>query len=270
MKSQVTKHSARLFPIQPVALGVFVLLLTACASASVGNSGIGPMSPLLKVRMAIDATLPPYESPSADPQVFVGFDIEVMQAIAARAGLQIEFYNVGAASLISFVQRCQVDGGISLIPITPSLAQSVQFSNPYYSAPQVIVVKKGNRVITDKSKLAGMRVGVQTSARSEQAVGEIPMAQTESYPSAFLALQDLTLGEIDAVIADQPRALSQVRIKSNNLKIVDTELGQVDYGIALCKDRGELLDRINTGLAAIQADGTLKRLKQKWIVETNP
>ncbi len=77
-------------------------------------------------------------------------------------------------------------------------------------------------------------------------------------------------GSIDAIIADKPRALSYMRIKPNNLKTVGDEFGTVQYGIAVCKDRAELLQQINSGLKAIAADGTLDRITQKWINKNSP
>lgn len=221
----------------------------------------------VKVTFGTDATFPPYESVDMNTKELVGFDIELMKAIAARASLQVEFVNVSYTPLMGGIARCQFDGGISAIPVSDGANQPITLSEPYFSAGQVVVVKKGNLAITGRDQLAGMVVGSQKGTPGAAEIGKIAGAQFKSYDSFNLAFDDLIRGLIDAVVADNPLALSYVSVRPYNLKIVGDEFAAESYAIALCNQRAELVKRINDGIAGVKADGTLNSLVQKWIVK---
>jgi len=235
-------------------------LLAACAP--------GPAT--MQVRIGTTADLPPFEWIDTNSRQLTGFDIEVMNAVAARANLRVEYGRIDQAPLLAGITDCRYDGGISAIEITDALKQQVTFSTPYYTTGQVVVVKKGNLVIAGRDSLNGMTVGAAQGSIAEAEVQKIPGARLQSYATADLALQDLTAGLIDAVITDLPQALGYVNVPANNLKTVGNLFDTADLGIALCKQRPELLQRINTALASLKADGTLDRIRQKWLAVTTP
>jgi polar amino acid transport system substrate-binding protein len=244
--------------------------LLALLLVSLVGAACGPQTPASapKVRVGVDATLPPFETLDPATNNPVGFDIDLIQAIARKTGLNIELVNKDASQVIAMVGQCQLDAGISAIAISAALEQKMDFSDPYYTTSQVLVVKKGNIVITGLDTLTGMLVGTQAGTPSEIEAGKQPGVQVQVYPSFYLAIQDLITGYTDAVIADRPHALVDVNKKPNNLKIVGDAFGSVNYGIAVCKQQAALLGSLNTGLAALKADGTLDRLIQKWITSS--
>ncbi|MBI5304759.1 MAG: transporter substrate-binding domain-containing protein [Chloroflexi bacterium] len=246
------------------------MCLTACSGQSAPTQSLNLQAALQsKLRIGVDANYPSFVIVDPNNVGFVGFDIEVMKAIAAKSGLDIEFVNVGPNQLTTYIGRCQLDVGISAVAITDQLKQQMLFSDPYYTTGQVIVVKKGNITITSRSTLASMAVGTQAKTLSASEIGNIAGVRLIAYPSYDVAFQSLIPGYIDAVIADKPRALGYVKIKSNNLKIVGEEFGSVNLGIAICRTRADLATKINTGLAAVKADGTINRLAQKWLDKSN-
>jgi polar amino acid transport system substrate-binding protein len=140
------------------------------------------------------------------------------------------------------------------------------FSDPYLNVGQVIVVvKMGNIVIGGWDSLAGMAVGVLNGSPSASAVQNMPNINMVAYPTYSATFKDLINGSIDAVVASKPRALSYTSIPANKLKIVSDEFGTEDYGIAICPQDAELAQKINDGLAAIKADGTLDKLTRNWL-----
>lgn len=251
-----------------IVMLVISIFLTACGVSVSPTQTLTPdaSSALPKIRIGLDPSLPPFEMLDATNNKPAGFDIELMKAIAARAGFNVEFVKVAYNQIITVVGQCQIDGGISAIPIMDELKQQVDFSDPYYTTGQVVVVKTGNITITGLNTLSGSIVGTQAGTLSEIELGKIAGVQPQPYVSFSFAFQNLIDGYIDAVIADKPRALSYVAIKPNNLKIVGEEFASVNYGIAVCKDRAGLVQKINDALASITADGTLKKLTQKWII----
>jgi ABC-type amino acid transport substrate-binding protein len=235
------------------------LLVTACASSN--STGAGQSK---KIRIGLGASLPPFGSFDSNKKEFVGFDIEVFQAIAAKSGLDFEFVSV-ENNLPTLIASCQLQAGISALTSTNLLEQQMTFSEVYYTARYWVVVKSGNITISGREQLSGMKVGTQAGTASEDEIDKIPEIQRKSYETLNLAFQDLIAGYLDAVIADQPHALSYVAVKRNNLKQVGEAFGSIDFRIAVCKNQADLLKQINTGLSAIKTDGTLDRLTKKWL-----
>ncbi len=216
------------------------------------------------IRVGTDATNAPFESVDANNKI-VGFDAELIQAIANRSDLNVQMVNVSLSRLITGIAKCEYEGAISMLTIDPALKNQISFSEPYLTFGQVVVVKKGNIIIKGRDTMSGMVVGTQTGTISASEAGLITGVQVKFYDTYDLAFQDLVNGYIDAVVAGYPRALSYVNIKANNLKLVGDEFGSESFVIAICKQRADLLAKINEGLAAVKKDGTLDKLKQKWL-----
>ena len=270
------------FSASVLVLYLSVIFLAAC-SASVKSAAtptpttsvvsITP-TPLagytpMKVVIGLDASYPPFESVDYDNRKIVGFDVDLMDAIAARVGLDVEYSNVNYNLLLGQIAQCQVDGGISAITIADDLKQQMNFSDPYYNSSLVVAVKKGNVTIPGPEGLAGMTVGSQSGTPGEIEIQKMPETQYTPYDNFDLAYEDLIAGMIDAIVSDKAEALSYVNIKAANLKIAGGEFAVENYGIAVCNQKAELLDRINVGLASVKADGTLDRLVDKWITNSN-
>jgi ABC-type amino acid transport substrate-binding protein len=241
--------------------------LTACIGSTgravtpaATDKGLAPG----QIKIGTDATLAPFETLEMSNNTLGGFDIELIKAVAGKAGLDIVFFNVPSNIVLAGVAQCRYDLGISTIPITDQLSQYMLFSTPYYSAGHVVVVKKGNIFISGREKLAGMTVGVANGSTAATEILNIPGAIAKVYDNSSLAFQDLINGYIDAVIEDLPHALGYVNIKANNLKIVGEAFAEVQFGIAVCKKRPDLLQKINDGLAAIDSEGVSAKLAKKW------
>jgi polar amino acid transport system substrate-binding protein len=244
------------------------VLLVACGGKATSTNGLSNADAApsqAKVRIGAEAILPPFETINTTTKELSGFDIDLMKAIATRAGLNIVLVNVGKDQLLSGVLNCGYDAGISAISMTDELRQQLVFSDPYLSVAQALVVQKGNITITGPDQLPGMTLGTQRGSSVANEAQNIPGAQLAIYPSFDLAFQDLLNGNIDAVLAGGPRATSYVSVPSNRLKIVGGEFGTENYGIAVCKQNQDLLTKINEGLAAVTADSTLDTLTRKWL-----
>ncbi len=252
-------------------IAVLVLLgaLAACSAPSnpVVETVLDPAIPGSIIRIGLDPSLPPFESVNANGEP-VGFDIDLIKQIGARVGFKVGFVKTELNQVYDLVGGCRVDAAISAIPINKELTLRMDFSDAYYTTGQMIVVKKGNIKITGRDALAGMTVGTPAGTLSALATREIPGALPKPNGTVYASFQDLVTGSIDAVIIDKPRAQSYVKIKPNNLKTVGSEFGTVQYGIAVCKERGALLKQINDSLKILRADGTLSRLTQNWITSS--
>ncbi|MCS7011530.1 MAG: basic amino acid ABC transporter substrate-binding protein [Anaerolineales bacterium] len=239
-------------------------ILTALILASLALAGCAPSAE--KITVATDATWPPFEYVDPTTQEIIGFDIDLIKAIAENQGLEIEIVNVPWDSLLAGMAQCQYDIAISAMTITEERKQSFNFSDPYFAAGQIVTVQASNTDIKSKNDLAGKTVGVQLGTTGDIEAQKIAGATVKNYDDIGLAFQDLINGQIDAVIADNPLALGYVGKNPDKLKVVGEVFTDEYYGIAVCKNKTELLEKINAGLAAVKAQGLLEELTQKWIV----
>ena len=95
-----------------------------------------------KVTVATDATFPPFETVDEATKELTGFDVELMNAVAEAAGMEIEWVNTPFDSVIAGVSECQYDMAIAAITITDDRKAAMLFSDPYVDAGQIVVVRK--------------------------------------------------------------------------------------------------------------------------------
>jgi len=218
-----------------------------------------------KIRVATDATWPPFEYVDEETMEIVGFDIDLMTAIAEKEGLEIEFINVAWDPLLAGIAQCQYDAAISSISILPERVGKMLFSDPYFEAGQLVAVRIDNTDIADKDDLGGKVVGAQIGTTGSFEVDKIAGATLKTYDDIGLAFQDLMNGQIDAVVADNPLALGYVGKNPDKLKNAGGVFTEENYGIAVAKGKTELLEKINKGLRVVKAAGLIEQLSQKWL-----
>jgi polar amino acid transport system substrate-binding protein len=236
-----------------MVLALCGLVLTGCATKAE------------KVVIATDATWPPFESVNEQTKQIEGFDIDLMTAIAEKAGLKIEFVNVSWDPLLAGIAQCQYDAAISAMTITEERKKQFLFSDPYFEAGQIVTVRLDNTTIANKDALSGKVAGAQIGTTGSFEVEKIQGATLKTYDDIGLAFQDLMNGQIDAVVADNPLALGYVGKYPDKLKTVGEVFTEEDYGIAVCKTKGDLLTKINAGLKAVKGEGLIETLVEKWL-----
>lgn len=235
-----------------VAVGV---LLVGC------TGGGGPD----KIRVATDATWAPFEYVDTETNEIVGFDIDLFDAIADRADLDVEYVNVDWDALLAGMAEGTYDAAISSITIKPDRLAEMNFSIPYMVAGQIITTLKSNTDITGPETLAGKRVGVQTGTTGDDYAQSINGSIVVGYDDIPLAFVALMTNQIDAVICDDPVAYGYVD-KYDTLKTVGEPLTTEEYGIAVPKGKEDLLEKINTALEELLDEGIIEELTQEWLV----
>jgi len=243
----------RLFWYILLGLLLFSLVLSGC--------GQKPSA----IRVATDATWPPFEYVNEQTKEIEGFDIDLLTAIAEKVGLEIEFINVGWDPLLAGVAQCQYDAAISSITITEERQKQMLFSDPYFEAGQIVTVRIDNTDITNKDALVGKVAGAQIGTTGSFEVEKIQGATLKTYDDIGLAYQDLINGQIDAVVADNPLALGYVGKNPDKLKTVGDVFTEETYGIAVCKTKEDLLAKINEGLKRVKEEGLIEKLVEKWL-----
>lgn len=238
------------------------LVLTALIVASLVLPACGPAGGDVYT-VAMDATWPPFEYTDEDGAI-IGFDVDLINAIAAEEGFEIEIVNVAWDPLLAGMATCQYDLAASAMTITEERAKSFNFSDPYFAAGQLVAVQFDNTEINGKDDLAGKTIGVQLGTTGDIEAQTIEGATVKSYDQITLAFLDLMNGQVDAIIADNTLVYEYVNQNPDELKYVGDVFTAEMFGIAVCKDETELLEMINSGLAAIKAQGVLDELTAKW------
>lgn len=218
-----------------------------------------------KIRVATNATYPPFTYVDEQTGQIVGFDIDLMNAIAKKENLEIEFINVAFKPLLEDMAQGKYDAAISAISITEERKKDMLFSDPYFVAGHVVTVRKDNTSITDKDSLTDKVVGVEIGSTSAVYVGEMAGVTIKAYVEYGPAFNDLMNGVIDAVVSDNTIALNYVTKNPDKLRIAGEPFTQENYGIAVAKNKTELLAKINAGLKAAKSEGLIEKLSQKWL-----
>jgi len=238
---------------------------TASPAASAAASAPAPAKKVYVV--GTDAAYAPFESQNEKAEI-VGFDIDVVKAVADKAGLEVKFVNTPWEGIFNTLQQGDRDLLVSAITITDERKQSMDFTAPYFDAQQLIAVK-GNSKVAKFDDLKKLKVGVQTGTTGDEAVSKL-LGKTNTnikrFESTPLALKELEAGGVDAVVADNGVVINYL---ANNTTakfkaVADKSFQPEQYGIAVKKGNTELLEKLNKGLADIKADGTYDKVYAKY------
>ena len=155
------------------------------------------------VRIAMDATYPPFESLDPSGQI-VGFDKDIADALCERMKVKCEFANQAWDGIIPGLLANKYDAILSSMSITEERKQQIDFSDKIYNTPPAIAVPKDSTLkgVTPED-LAGITIGAQTSTtHANYAQEKFPEAELKIYPSPDEYKLDLANGRLDAAIDD--------------------------------------------------------------------
>ncbi|MEX8517013.1 MAG: basic amino acid ABC transporter substrate-binding protein [Leptothrix sp. (in: b-proteobacteria)] len=251
------------------------LALVACgkkedaAPAAAAASAVASAPPPAKVYVVgTDAAYAPFESQN-DKGEIVGFDIDVVSAIAKKAGIEVKFVNTPWEGIFNAVAQGDRDLLVSAITITDERKQTLDFTSPYFDAQQLIAVKADSK-IAKFADLKKLKVGVQTGTTGDEVVSKLlgkTSTSVKRFESTPLALKELESGGVDAVVADNGVVIHYVANNAGSkFKTVSdsTSFAPEQYGIAVKKGNAELLEKLNKGLAEVKADGSYDAIYTKY------
>ena len=164
----------------------------------------------------------------------------------------------------------QFDFDVNQISITEKRQKAVDFSAPYFTAPQALVVPKGSKLTDAKSlaDVASARIGVQVGTTSFDAVEEV--IKPENDPKIFNNSTDvvtaLKQGQVDGVVVDLPTAFYVTAAQVEGSKIVGQfeAPGGDKWGALLAKD-SPLTDCVSKAITTLDSSGELKKIYEEWL-----
>lgn len=264
------KKSRLMLLMSALAVVAAMVLVAGCSSdddsSSTSSSGSGDVSSELitsgTLTVGSDIPYPPFEFGQAPD--YKGFDIDLVNAIAAELDLTTDIQDTSFDTIFTDVAQGKFDMVASASTITPERQQTVNFSNPYYDSAQALVVPSGSD-IESVEDLAGKTVGAQNGTTGlDYAKTETDASRVQGYPNGPAAIAAVKNGQVDATIIDQPVAQDAVDKGQTGFDIATViPTGEV-YGFAFSKDSPNLLAAVNEALTTLKDNGELNKIYNEW------
>jgi polar amino acid transport system substrate-binding protein len=238
----------------------------APAAATEAPAAAAPAPAAKVLVVGTDAAYAPFESQAANGDI-EGFDVDVVKAVAAKAGMEVKFVNTPWEGIFKTLDTGERDMVVSAVTITDERKQTMDFSAPYFDAFQLIAVKEGSKV-AKFDDLKTLKVGVQTGTTGDEVVQKLlgkTNANIKRFESTPLALKELEAGGVNAVVADNGVVLHYIQ---NNpgakfKSVSDASFTPEQYGMAIKKGNTELQTKLNDAITAIKADGSYDAIHMK-------
>ena len=211
------------------------------AAAALALMVVGTQAGAETLRVGSETVYPPFEFLDSNSGKYVGFDIDLIDEVAKRAGFEPQILSMGLDGLIPALMSGSIDVAVSALTITPERAAKVDFTKPYYESGLSIMARK------DDASIKGAKIRTFNSA------GE-----------AFLELNNKGR---EAIVNDKPvneYFLTQKASANLNLREVPGVLKAENYGFAIRKGDDKLSARLDKVLDEIRADGTYDKIYAKW------
>ncbi|WP_028803348.1 transporter substrate-binding domain-containing protein [Streptomyces sp. 142MFCol3.1] len=247
-----------------------LLLVAGCSSDGKDGGGTAKGVPVVKTGKLTTCThlpYPPFQS-EIDGKV-QGFDVSLIDLVAKDLGVKqtivdtpFENFKTGA-----FLNSGQCDLAAAGMTITEERKKNVDFSDPYFDATQAVLVDKKSGVdsLADV-KAKGKKLGAQAQTTGEEYAKKQGFDPV-SFESSDAVINGLRTGQVQAVVIDYPVVQGWLKDKAtaDAFKVVDNLNTGEQYGFTVKKGNTKLVDALNKAIKDAKADGTYKKLYEKWI-----
>ena len=254
---------------------VLALGISGCGTSASGGSAKKAESQKMtlvnkgKLTVVSDLANPPFDY--MEGQTKKGFEVELMQELAKKMGLECEYLNpMKFDSIIPTIkQGGKADVGASNFTITKERQKEIDFTNAYIDSNQGLVTAKGvaDQVGADTKTLdnASSTIAVQAGTTGESWVKEnLPDATVVSLDDPIAALSGVSTGLYKAAVADLPVMQYECKNSYTDLAVAKEIPTGEQYGIVVSKENPALTKALNKALKQCRKDGTLSKLELKW------
>lgn len=235
--------------VKSLLMGALVLSLSVSAMAKD------------KIFVGTNAEFPPFEY--LEKGEVTGFDIELVNEIGKVMDADVKVLDMSFDGLLPALQMKKVDLVIAGMTATEERKKTVSFTQPYYTASQVIIVKEGNNSIKSFDDLKGKKVAVMLGFTGDTIVSEIEGVNVERFNAAYAGIMALQADKVEAVVLDSEPAKNYVK-QNQGLVLAEADAEQEEYAIALRKNDKALLEKVEKALAELKANGTYDALIKKY------
>lgn len=221
--------------------------------------------------IAMDTVFRPFEYTDENGE-FVGIDVDIIKAVAANQGFNIDIQSLGWDAAVTAVQAGQADALLAGASITDERkANGWIFSDSYYDSYQVFAAKADSG-IESLDDLKGKTIAVKNAtagANYAESLKDEYGFKIDTYEDSPTMYQAVVLGQADACVEDKPIMADNIKTGGLDLTIVESTASEVaPYGLAIMnKDNQEFLDMFNKGLQEIKDNGTYDEILNKYLGE---
>ena len=245
---------------------IYKILLLTLAVLSMSGCDNSPSGKTYLV--ATDATLVPMSFMSVGNDI-IGFEPDLMRALAKEAGINIRIINVEWAGLFGGLITKKFDMVVSSVTVLEERKARMAFSEPYLKSGLALVIRKNQEGINSfaDAKNNNFLIGAQIGTTAYFFLEKDPGIHKKGYQMYGHAVADLINGKIDAVLGESTGTLfykNKHKPLFEKIKMVGEIMTNEHYAIVLHKEDTVLLTQVNSALQKILKDGTLARLHKKW------
>lgn len=233
-----------------------LISITSCSKKSSSNFVLG-----------LDDSFPPLGFRDENNQI-VGYDIDLAHEVANRLGKTLVCQPIDWAAKEQELNTGKIDCIWSGFTMSEERVNAMAFTKPYLDNAQVAVVRKdsGFKTLADLKDLV---IGVQAESSAVDAINDNQEFKNSvkkiiEFKENITALNDLGIGQVDAVIMDSVVANYSISQTGKDFVVLDEILAHEEYGIAFKKDNTELRDKVQNALNEMEADGTVAKISEKW------
>lgn len=234
-----------------------------CGSEPAKEKGETPI-----LHAATHANWNPFEY--LDKGEITGFDIDLIRAMAEKAGYQIEITDTGWEAIFEQIRQGQTDLAISGITITKDREQGYAFSRPYFVSRQAILTADP-AVNSAKDLAGGKTIAVQNGSTGQEAMEKLLGKNAPALKKTPMSIQMLVGGQADAIVGDATSVSSIARqYPDQHFRIVydDSAFTPEFFGIMYPKNGDPAIrEKLDAALAALIKDGTYAKIYSKWFHE---
>ena len=227
--------------------------------------------PSNRIIIGHEDTFPPMEFRTPLGEL-VGYDIDLAQEAFKRMGVEFEYKLLDWSKKDDALLRDKtIDMIWSGLDITEERRQLYGFSEPYLDNRQIIVVTVDSP-IRAKADLSNKVVGIQNGASTVPVIERYsgsagPVAKIQPFPEAAQAMTAMLEHKVDAVVMDETQGRYYISRSPGKFRLLTEDFGTSEFGVAMRKEDTELIRKVNQALADMQADGTERRIYNKWFGE---
>ena len=199
---------------------------------------------------------------------FAGYDAALSRLIARGilgSDKKVKFVPVTASDRMMKLYSGDIDMIVATMSITQKRQEILDFSNPYYTAGQAVLVKKGSKIKTLRD-LNGKRAIIVFGSTSERslraAVPNVGIRGYKTYTEAFTALKN---GKADAIVSDDTILLG-LALKDDSVELLPKRYSKEPYAVAFRKgsESKDLIKAVNNVIDLETRNGNLKKIQESF------
>src|SRR6267154_1008292 len=203
-----------------------------------------------------------------DPEKLVGFEVDLVRALAPSLGVRERFVHNDWSNLVPSLERGDFDLIVNGLEDTQALRRRILLSRPYFAFAEQLVVRRGS-TLRSLEALSGHRVGTLASSLAHQILRAHPAIEVVLYGGQEEPYRDLQLGRTDAVLLDSLIA-ARYGLTKPDLELADPDVARGTYVIAVRRGEADLRDALDAALADLMARGELESIFAKYHLPAQP